>query len=299
MKFRHHRGSLAESMRTVVELDPSLEALRAHLTSSRKNDPHGNHVGNLVVSYYGEDNRIGWSITYIVTEDGNAIGFTNGPINVENSREIKDDQELFHFVQSIIDIDVTPIKSPNAGVQNSKELLQVKASARRIKSYLDYHLKEIELEFNAVARTVAARLPIRYDWQHIREASKAFVKRLEALSLNKVEVPIDPSLLTADGIASVLTDVALVSVKMGQAAERADREAKELTRQEMFDLVLKAIKTQPFEMVFRDGETPFTSSVEGDLGSFVSNTWVAAEADELFEHVTNRVLDALENAKQK
>lgn len=41
---------------------------------------------------------------------------------------------------------------------------------------------DIALEKDAVARAMGAVLPSRYDWQHIREASKSFVATLAALS---------------------------------------------------------------------------------------------------------------------
>lgn len=184
MKFRHHRGSLDDAMKTIVELEPSLKALREHLVASRKGEPLGNYVGTLRLEYRGEDERIGWS-TYIVTEDGNAIGYTDGPITVGYPREIKDNEELMQFVNSILDLEITPINEEHAGARNGKELIRAKACAKNIKHYLDIHTKEIELEFNAVARKIAEVLPVQYDWQHIREASKAFVARLEELSLTK------------------------------------------------------------------------------------------------------------------
>lgn len=72
MKYRPHRGGLAESMLEVVELDGSLAALEAHV---RKTWP----VGDIKVEPYGGyDKRIGWD-THIVTIDGSAVGFTDGP----------------------------------------------------------------------------------------------------------------------------------------------------------------------------------------------------------------------------
>lgn len=82
--FRPHRGGLEEAMKEVVDL-PDFAALVAHL-----NTIHGSlnaHFGVppykpeqvKVEPYGGFDKRIGWQ-TYIVTVDGQAVGFTNGPM---------------------------------------------------------------------------------------------------------------------------------------------------------------------------------------------------------------------------
>lgn len=76
MLFREHRGSLDETMETVVELDPTLEALIAHIGKLfMEEDLHP--ISKIEVKYYGYDARIGWE-TYIVTSKGwGVIGFTN------------------------------------------------------------------------------------------------------------------------------------------------------------------------------------------------------------------------------
>lgn len=72
MKFRPQRGSLDAAMEEVVELD-GMDALKAHLHSI------GWHDGAVRVEPYTYDERIGWD-THIVTIDGNAVGFTDGPV---------------------------------------------------------------------------------------------------------------------------------------------------------------------------------------------------------------------------
>lgn len=71
-KFRHHRGDLAASMETTVEVgtldDLAVELQRAGWSS-----------GAIEVAPYGYDDRIGWD-THIVTVDGAAVGFTDGPM---------------------------------------------------------------------------------------------------------------------------------------------------------------------------------------------------------------------------
>ena len=58
-------------MAEVVELD-GMEALKDHLRSLGWPD------GVVLVEPYTFDARIGWK-THIVTIDGNAVGFTDGP----------------------------------------------------------------------------------------------------------------------------------------------------------------------------------------------------------------------------
>lgn len=69
MKFRPQRGGLAESMAEVVEL-PDLRALAEWLVIN---------IARLDVKpYTSYDYRTGWD-TYVVTVDGQAVGFTDGP----------------------------------------------------------------------------------------------------------------------------------------------------------------------------------------------------------------------------
>ena len=67
MKFREHRGGLRESMRTCVELEPTLTALRAHLVrlSERGYWFDGNTAD--VQEYFNmPDDRTAWPQTCIV-----------------------------------------------------------------------------------------------------------------------------------------------------------------------------------------------------------------------------------------
>jgi hypothetical protein len=79
--FRPHRGELADAMDEVVEL-PSFAALVAHLNHLHREEYGPDRVK---VEPYGIDGkpsfdrRVGWH-TYIVTVDGMAAGFTNGPL---------------------------------------------------------------------------------------------------------------------------------------------------------------------------------------------------------------------------
>lgn len=67
---RRHRGFLSEAMKTVKEIEPTIAAVREFF-----NEPDG----AIKVEPYGFDSRIGWN-THIVTVNGNAVGFTDGPV---------------------------------------------------------------------------------------------------------------------------------------------------------------------------------------------------------------------------
>ncbi len=87
MKFREHRGTLADSMATMVELEPTKTALVLHLQSilaGWPSAPMPMHFNTNVQWYYGEDPRIDWKATYIVTIlRYGVIGFTDEPLPLE------------------------------------------------------------------------------------------------------------------------------------------------------------------------------------------------------------------------
>ena len=72
-KFRFQRGSLADSLKTVVDIK-SKEDLYALLKEA-----YGGifSIDNIAIKPHGYDNRIGWN-THIVTINNNAIGYTDG-----------------------------------------------------------------------------------------------------------------------------------------------------------------------------------------------------------------------------
>lgn len=83
MKFREHRGGLAESMATVVEV-ADRAALVAHVKGLLTPFAFGGDIGaGLDVRPYDPlrlDERIGW-YTHIVTLEGyGVLGFTDGPL---------------------------------------------------------------------------------------------------------------------------------------------------------------------------------------------------------------------------
>lgn len=73
MKFRDHRGGLAESMATLVEIDPTMDALKQHLSHrSRTVDAE-----TLQAEPYGPDDRIGWAATFVIRDRHGVLGFTD------------------------------------------------------------------------------------------------------------------------------------------------------------------------------------------------------------------------------
>jgi hypothetical protein len=87
MRFRPQRGGLFESMQEVKEFS-TLRDFGDHLTKEfRDLIKEGSSFS---VTQYFYDARIGWP-TWIVTIDGQAVGFTDGPIEalLDCSREIK------------------------------------------------------------------------------------------------------------------------------------------------------------------------------------------------------------------
>ena len=80
MLFRHHRGSLDEAMRTVVEI-PSKKALLREIKSHLS--PHDSlkidNVDDISFKHVGWDDRIKWD-TYYVIVDGQVLGMSNGTL---------------------------------------------------------------------------------------------------------------------------------------------------------------------------------------------------------------------------
>lgn len=80
MKFRHHRGGLKESMKTLVTLEDR-NALVQHLREYFK-EWFDVVPDKVKLERYGDgpDTRIGWDKVFIVTIDGfGPVGFTDGP----------------------------------------------------------------------------------------------------------------------------------------------------------------------------------------------------------------------------
>lgn len=77
MKFREQRGTLEDSLKTVVEIDPSKRAIAAFLAAIHE-CPIA--VDEIEVVSYARDTRIHWD-THLVLWNGRAVGFTDGPLS--------------------------------------------------------------------------------------------------------------------------------------------------------------------------------------------------------------------------
>ena len=78
MKIRTHRGSLVDSMETLVEIEPTMVAVHEWVKSTLENKLPARLT---VTKYgYGIDPRTGWD-TYVVILPGcGVLGFTDGPL---------------------------------------------------------------------------------------------------------------------------------------------------------------------------------------------------------------------------
>jgi hypothetical protein len=80
MKYRPHRGGLAEAMAECVELPATMEALRSHVEC--ESDPLAPRITGVEPYGMGPDERIGWKDTCVVFGewgDGSkgVVGFTD------------------------------------------------------------------------------------------------------------------------------------------------------------------------------------------------------------------------------
>lgn len=81
MRFRMHRGSLDESMKTVIDVD-GFNGLAAHIREKFIDfGPTFDDSQLKIKAYGGDDARIGWRDVHIVTIDGyGVVSFCEGPI---------------------------------------------------------------------------------------------------------------------------------------------------------------------------------------------------------------------------
>lgn len=66
MKIRQHRGSFADSMATVAEIEPTMQAIRDHIAKVEPDRP----LGFITVTSTGVDKRCGWDTQLIELTDG-------------------------------------------------------------------------------------------------------------------------------------------------------------------------------------------------------------------------------------
>lgn len=79
-RFREHRGGLADSMATTVEVHTRAELI-AHIKKLLSLfDVHFRFDEIEVKPYGGYDERIGWNNHIVTMPDYGVLGFTDGPI---------------------------------------------------------------------------------------------------------------------------------------------------------------------------------------------------------------------------
>lgn len=79
MRYRPHKGSLADAMKEMVEIR-DFHGLLWHLQKTHPPYCPPFDPGSITIEpYSGADDRIGWEKTYIVLQDGCGIGFTDEP----------------------------------------------------------------------------------------------------------------------------------------------------------------------------------------------------------------------------
>jgi hypothetical protein len=83
MKFRAHRGGLAESMATVIEVQTRAELEKYIVDTSA---PFERQLRSLIaenglyVRPYGYDERIGWDTHIVILQGYGVLGFTDGDL---------------------------------------------------------------------------------------------------------------------------------------------------------------------------------------------------------------------------
>lgn len=80
MKIRRQRGSLAESMETLAEIEPTLACVRQYLKAGKVFGYVSSSPVKVVLYTDRPDSRIGWDKTYIVLVDDLPYAFTDGPL---------------------------------------------------------------------------------------------------------------------------------------------------------------------------------------------------------------------------
>lgn len=78
MKFREHRGSLADSMATEAEVADHA-TLVAHIAALFVDMPVTVTAEALHVAPYAFDKRTGWNTHLVTLDDYGVVGFTDGP----------------------------------------------------------------------------------------------------------------------------------------------------------------------------------------------------------------------------
>jgi len=77
MRIREHRGGLAESMATVVDIEPTMGSV---VTEVGRKLGREVKVGEVRVEPIGHDPKTGWDTHMVQVEGWGVYGFTDGPV---------------------------------------------------------------------------------------------------------------------------------------------------------------------------------------------------------------------------
>ena len=82
IKIREHRGQLAESMETVIEIEPTRAALLECIRKSFAEFPPMSGVTDedITIEHYAYDKRINWDAWMVSIKGYGVFGFTDGPV---------------------------------------------------------------------------------------------------------------------------------------------------------------------------------------------------------------------------
>ncbi len=84
MKIREHRAYLSESMKTVLEIDPTAEAIVRVASDALKPFNFKVTLDMIKTEKYGNgiDERIGWDTHIVIIKGYGVFGFIDGPIKL-------------------------------------------------------------------------------------------------------------------------------------------------------------------------------------------------------------------------
>lgn len=91
MKIRLHRGTFADSIETMEEIEPTFEAIRGYFTKRRLLGYQPNDTVQLAL--YSSEPVRGWKAEYAVLVNGSIVGFTDESVS-EASRYFVDSLEI-------------------------------------------------------------------------------------------------------------------------------------------------------------------------------------------------------------
>jgi len=110
IKFRFHRGSLALSMETTIEVYSKIELFCKIFQEHSKIGECDYRFEDMTIDPYGRDYRIGWD-TYMVCINGNAVGFADGNFKEEPIFKMEGEMPIIKPKRKIIQIDTCFVSS--------------------------------------------------------------------------------------------------------------------------------------------------------------------------------------------